>query len=144
MPEIEVKEPLGRILANIGRDFLSGLHSKLKHLDIERSYYPLLLIEAANGRLTQQELAHKLSCDKVQVVRIIDYLSSKGYVVRERDASDKRKYNLNITPKARTALPDIKKALKDTSELAFRTIPGEKEDELMILLRTIEKNLKHL
>ena len=76
-----IKEPIGRRLDKIGKLFLAKLQTNLTHLDIERSFYPLLLIEAGNG-LTQQNLAQKLNCDKVQVVRIIDYLSSNGYVQR--------------------------------------------------------------
>jgi hypothetical protein len=83
MSVIEDKEPIVRILAKIGSIFLSELHSKLKHLDIARSHYTSLLLEVANGRLTHQELAQKLSCDKVQVVQIIGYLSYMRYEVRE-------------------------------------------------------------
>lgn len=74
-----IKEPIGRKMDKIGKMFQSKLQNDLKHLDIDRSFYPLLLIEAGNG-ITQQELASRLLCDKVQVVRIIDYLSSNGYV----------------------------------------------------------------
>lgn len=76
-----IQKPLGRIMANIGRLYLAMLQMNLSHLDIERSYYALLIIDELNGELIQQDLADILDCDKVQVVRIIDYLSSNGYVV---------------------------------------------------------------
>lgn len=136
-----IKEPIGRVMANIGRLFLSELHVNLSHLDLERAYYPLLLIEKSEGNLTQQELAGKLSCDKVQVVRIINYLSSKGYVKRTPNTSDRRKYKLEITEKARKSLPDIKSALTTVSGKAFTSLSSEKIEELYSILRIIENNL---
>jgi hypothetical protein len=55
-------------MGNISRHFLTSLHQQLLHFDIERSYYPLLVIESGKGKLIQQELAGLLSCDKVQVL----------------------------------------------------------------------------
>ena len=136
-----VREPVGRIMANISRMFLARLHRNLEHLDLERSYYPLLLIEAGNGRLNQKDLARKLSCSKVQVVRIIDYLSSMGYVDRCQNKDDRRKTSLEITGKARKYLPDIKVAIGDTMEQALQNIPEEKVEELYAMLRQIDRNL---
>ncbi len=140
-PESSVKEPLGRIMGHISRLFLAGLHQNLSHLDIERSYYPLLLIDAGNGILTQQELAQKLACDKVQVVRIIDYLSSVGYVQRGQNARDRRKISLEITDKARLILPDIRNAMQEISDIALTDISEDHVDVLYSLLKKIEKNL---
>lgn len=135
-----MKEPFGRKMDKIAKMFQARLQNDLKHLDIDRSFYPLLLIEAGNG-ITQQELAHQLLCDKVQVVRIIDYLSSNGYVERIHNQSDKRKYELAITEKARLVLPDIKKALENTTSNAFICLTDSQTDEFYNLLTIIENNL---
>jgi MarR family transcriptional regulator, transcriptional regulator for hemolysin len=135
-----IKEPIGRKMDKIGKMFQSKLQNDLKHLDIDRSFYPLLLIEAGNG-ITQQELASRLLCDKVQVVRIIDYLSSNGYVERIQNQTDKRKYELAITDKAREVLPEIKKAIKDTTSVALNCLSDNQINELYSLLSMIENNL---
>lgn len=135
-----IKEPIGRKMDKIGKMFQSKLQNDLKQLDIDRSFYPLLLIEAGNG-ITQQELASRLLCDKVQVVRIIDYLSSNGYVERIQNQTDKRKYELAITDKAREVLPEIKKAIKDTTSVALNCLSDNQINELYSLLSIIENNL---
>lgn len=135
-----IKEPIGRKMDKIGKMFQSRLQNDLKHLDIDRSFYPLLLIEAGNG-ITQQQLASRLLCDKVQVVRIIDYLSSNGYVERIQNQTDKRKYELAITDKARDVLPEIKKAIKDTTSVALNCLSDNQINELYSLLSMIENNL---
>jgi len=135
-----MKEPLGRKMDKIGRMFQVMLQDDLKHLDIDRSFYPLLLIESGNG-ITQQELADKLLCDKVQVVRIVDYLSSNGYVERIQNPTDKRKYELTITEKARLALPEIKKTLDTVTNIAVKSLSEDQVHELRKMLIIIESNL---
>ena len=135
-----MQEPLGRKMDNIGKMFQAKLQSNLEHLDIGRSFYPLLLIESGNG-ITQQELTGLLHCDKVQVVRIIDYLSENGYVERIQNATDKRKYELAITDKAKLVLPDIKKAIMDTTSVSFHRLTENQITELNNILSIIEMNL---
>lgn len=135
-----MQEPIGRKMDKVGRMFQVELQSELQHLDIERSFYPLMLIEAGNG-ITQQELADKLFCDKVQVVRIIDYLSYNGYVKRVQNQTDKRKYELTITEKARLVLPDIKKAISNTSSIAMKGLSENQVSQLYSMVSLIESNL---
>ena len=135
-----MKEPIGRKMDKIGKLFQAKLQGNLKQLDIDRSFYPLILIEKGNG-ITQQELASQLLCDKVQVVRIIDYLSSNGYVERIQNQTDKRKYELAITEKARLVLPDIKKAMNDTTLVALSGLSVKQTEQLYNMLSVIELNL---
>ena len=133
--------PVGHITGNIHRMFLAILNKNLAHLDIERYYLPIMLIEAGEGSLTQQELAEKLSCDKVHVVRIIDYLSENGYVQRVQNSHDRRKYGLVITEKARNVLPDIQKAFQKTNALVLNNLSTNQISELYATLKIIENNL---
>ena len=135
-----MKEPIGRKMDKIGKMFQSYLQKDLIHLDIDRSFFPLLLIEAGNG-ITQQDLADKLLCDKVQVVRIIDYLSINGYVERVQSQIDKRKYELTVTDKAQIFIPQIKEAIENTTKIACAGLSESQTDELYNMLVTIEKNL---
>jgi MarR family transcriptional regulator, transcriptional regulator for hemolysin len=134
-------EPVGHIAGNIHRKFLALLNIYLERVDIDRFYYPVLLIEASGGNLTQQELAGKLGCDKVQVVRIIDYLSDNGYVMRIRNTNDRRKNGLEITEKAKDVVPEIKKAIQKANALVLCNLSEEKIAALYSALKTIEQNL---
>ena len=136
----EITEPVGRVMAKIGKIFQAKLLIRLSHLDINRSIYPLLLIESKDG-ITQQELARELSCDKVQVVRIIDYLSKNDYVQRIPSLGDKRKHILKITSKAQVMIPEIKNAINETSKIAFNGLTENQVDELYKMLNLLEINL---
>ena len=138
-----MKEPVERIMGKISKISQDIVQGNLSHLDIDRSFYPLLLIEAGNG-ITQQELARELSCDKVQVVRIIDYLSSNGYVERTPNKTDKRKYELSVTDKARKVIPNIKKAFDELSAVTLKGLTMKQKDELFTMLTIVVTNLNTL
>ena len=135
-----MKEPVERIMGKISKISQDIVQGNLSHLDIDRSFYPLLLIDAGNG-ITQQELARELSCDKVQVVRIIDYLSSNGYVDRIPNKTDKRKYELSVTDKARKLIPDIKKAFDELSAITLKGLTIKQKNELYTFLTIVASNL---
>lgn len=134
------REPVGRVLSKIGKMSQERLQKKLSYLDIDRSFYPLMLIDSCSG-LTQQALANELSVDKVQVVRIIDYLSDNGYVERIMNPDDRRKYQLKITKKASDAMPEIKKAIDEVMNDIFQGFTSEQIDTMYKMLNKMEINL---
>ena len=135
------KQPIGRILSHLGKSYLQLLNARLHYLDIERSYYALLLIELGENKITQKELAQQLETDKVSIVRIIDYLASKGYVNRQKSLTDGRKYCLLLTDKAQKALPGIKQSMHDIAALAFEGITETQKADFYNILNAIKINL---
>ena len=141
-PDKNSRQPLGRILSRIGKLYLHLLNARLNYLDIDRNYYALLLIELGEGKITQNELACQLETDKVSIVRIIDYLAAKGFVNRVRSATDKRKYCLILTNKAKKALPGIKESLDEVTSMAFEGLDEAQESAFYLTLDTIKNNLR--
>ena len=134
-------EPLGRIFSHLGRMYLAGLNHKLSYIDLKRSYYALIQIEKSGGELTQNELAICLNTDKVQIVRIIDYLSERAYVERIKNPVDRRKYSLMLTDKAKNELPLIKKAIREMTDEALHGLSDEDVANLYSILNKISSNL---
>jgi MarR family transcriptional regulator for hemolysin len=135
------KPPIGRYLSGISKSLLHALQNRLIHLDIDRNFYALMLIEEGQGKITQQELSDLLESDKVSVVRIIDYLSNKGYVERVKEPTDRRKHGLALTEKAKIELPEIKQAMEDVIQAAFSGLTAKNITELYNTLSVIKKNL---
>ena len=131
-----IEQPLGRMLSMVGKGYLHLLRLKLQHLDIDRNYYALILIDKYDGIITQQELALMLDSDKVSIVRIVDYLSENGYVQRKRKTEDKRKHSLNLTDKGKLAIPEIKESFAEINEIVLK---GLEEQQIVELTQTINK-----
>jgi MarR family transcriptional regulator for hemolysin len=138
----QIEQPLGRMLSGLGKGYLHLLRARLQHLDIDRNYHALVLIERNNGIITQQELAVLLDTDKVSIVRVIDYLSDKGYVQRIRKTEDRRKHSLILTDKAIQAIPEIKQSFAEINEIVLKGLNGSQVTELAESIKKIKSNLK--
>jgi len=135
------EQPLGRMLSVMGRGYLHLLRERLQHLDIDRNYYALILIGSRDGLITQQELACQLETDKVSIVRVIDYLSEKGYVTRVRRPDDKRKRSLMLTEKARQAVPEIRRSISEINVLVLKGIDKSGVAGFGDTIEKIKKNI---
>lgn len=138
----QIEQPLGRMLSGLGKGYLQLLRLKLQHLDIDRNYYALVLIDKLDGSITQQELAVMLDTDKVSIVRVIDYLSNNGYVLRVRKMEDRRKINLLLTQKAKLALPEIKQSFEEINNIVLNGLNSSQVLELVETINKIKSNLK--
>lgn len=138
----QIEQPLGRMLSGLGKGYLHLLRAKLQHLDIDRNYHALVLIESKDGRITQQELAVLLDTDKVSIVRVIDYLSEKGYVQRIPNTEDRRKHSLLLTTKAKLAIPGIKQSFTEINETVLKGLNSSQVSELAETIKKIKSNLK--
>ena len=140
-PQSQVEQPLGRIFTLLGKGYLHLLRTKLQHLDIDRYYYALLLIGSHEDEITQQELTLLLDSDKVSVVRMVDYLSEKGYVNRVRKTDDRRKQNLVLTEKAKLSIPEIKKSFAEMNEMVLNGLSGSQHAELYDIIAKVKTNI---
>ena len=136
-----IDQPLGRMFSFLGKSYLHLLRNKLQHLDIDRNFFALILIESSEGEINQQQLALLLDTDKVSIVRIVDYLSEKGFVKRVRTSDDRRKHNLVLTEKAKAELPEIKKCINELNQLVFSGLSETQQTDLLASLANIKNSI---
>ena len=136
-----IDQPLGRMFSFLGKSYLHLLRNKLQHLDIDRNFFALILIESSEGEINQQQLALLLDTDKVSIVRVVDYLSEKGFVKRVRTSDDRRKHNLVLTEKAKAALPEIKKCISELNQLVFSGLSETQQTDLLASLANIKNSI---
>jgi DNA-binding MarR family transcriptional regulator len=110
--------PLGRRFGLLMRLYFGALTKQLEHLDIDRHYSILILLESSQSSCSQQYVSDLLKIDKASMVRIIDYLVKKGYIKRRVNETDRRAHQLCLTDKARKILPTIHAAIERLNERA--------------------------
>ncbi len=137
----QIEQPLGRILSMLGKGYLHLLRVKLQHLDIDRNYYALVLIAGHEGEITQQELALLLGQDKVSIVRVVDYLSEKGYIKRIKKSDDLRKHRIMLTEKAKQAIPEIQQSFKEINKLALNGLSDSQVSEFTETISKIKNSI---
>lgn len=135
-------EPISRKLNNLGRICLNILSRRIKHLDINRYYYPLTLIYMNNGKLSQKALSELLDKDKSAIVSIIDVLSEQGYVTRVVNPDDRREHLISATEKAEKDVPQIIAAFKDLNKDITKDISAEDMEIFNKVLRQMKINMQ--
>jgi len=86
---------------------LFGLSNRLQtHVDgmlpeiTARQHFLLIVLSLIKEtKPSLKDVAYTMGCSYQNVKRMADTLEEKGFLIIERDASDKRKYNLIITEK---------------------------------------------
>jgi MarR family transcriptional regulator, transcriptional regulator for hemolysin len=117
--------PLGRHLAILTKMYYGALTKRLEHLEIEKHYSVLVLVDKSEQKCTQQYISDSLKIDKASMVRIIDYLVKKSYLVRTSNPNDRREHWLQLTPKALKNMPEIYKVVKELNEAALKGLNPE-------------------
>lgn len=136
--------PLGRHLAVMGRYYYGALLNKLGMIDIDRHYSLLMILSRSKQALTQQMLGEQLHIDKTSMVRIIDSLVDKGYVIRQQSEGDRRCHHILLTQDGHTILPQIERAVKELNNQVMNGLSEEEQQQFHKALCTITKNLQDL
>lgn len=135
--------PITYPLIAVTKKYLSAFNRMVGDLPIDRYQYVLVLIESHNEKLTQKALAELLQIDKSYMVTILDYLTDKGYVLREKNPKDRREQLIRLTPRAKKDLVQIKDAFAELNEKSLQNIDDKQIAIYNEVIKTIERNLSH-
>lgn len=93
-----------------------------------------------NPSFTQAELAEKVFKDSASITRILDLLVQSGYVEREINHDDRRKFKLNVTVKGESVLDDTYAIVLQNRKKALENI---NENDIQIMSETLRKISKN-
>lgn len=133
--------PLGFIFYNLSRSYYGTLALALKDLDIDRHFSTLVAISEMQGPVCQQDIANILAIDKTNMVRILDHLSDKGYITRERHAADRRSHCISLTSKAIETLKIIQEKIHHLNEACKASLQPEDWEAFHRVIATMGSNL---
>ena len=146
MATIDTKTPLKTAIARPPRALLSSTSHLLKRLGFKIKdcsleafegtgltpmHYGVLVLLDEDPRETQATIADALGYDRSHLVGLLDELEQAGLVERRRDAEDRRRHLVTMTP-------DGKKALA-----RLRTIVSRVDDEFLAPLELDERVTLH-
>jgi MarR family transcriptional regulator, lower aerobic nicotinate degradation pathway regulator len=90
------------------------------------------------GPSSQRDVSARLRFDPSDLVTFVDALERQGLVVRARDADDRRRYSLTLTPAGRRALRRRMRETTAFNEEFFAPLSTAERDQLgRLLLRTL-------
>ena len=104
---------------------------------LSASQFGVLETLQSRGPVHQQELAEALGRSKAQMTAIIDALEARGWVRRERHATDRRFISVYLTDSGREVLVSTAPARSDAIVAIMRELSGEQRARLARLCRRL-------
>ncbi len=136
-----MNEPLAYPLISLTKKYLSSFSKETQGLKIDRYHYILLLIDDNHENLTQKAIGELLQLDKSYMVNIIDYLTSNGYVFREKNPIDRREQLIRLTDLAREDIPFIRNVFLELNKKSLQNLSRAEIDNFNKVLTVIQENL---
>jgi len=111
-------------------------------LDVEPSWHLVFKLLKENKALTMVEIAEQLGYSHPSMVVMLKKMATKGYIVSEKDAHDKRKQNIKLTQKSFNLLPELEQIWNSCENAIYKML----KEDLAILkhLDEIEASLKSI
>ncbi|MDO5852048.1 MAG: MarR family transcriptional regulator [Methanobacteriaceae archaeon] len=139
--------PLGALISIIHRVQNININQGIKKLGINASQAGYLLKLLHSTNMTQDELSTQYHIDKGAVARGLCRLEEDEFIIRKRNQTNKRCYQISLTPKGEEVAKEIEKLNNIWEEHICKDLTQEKKEELqenlkMIVLKTIELNEK--
>jgi DNA-binding MarR family transcriptional regulator len=82
------------------------LNGKLADAELTPRLHALLVVVRDEGPVSQQTIAELLRVDRTTMDAIADAAESAGYIVRDRDRADRRRYTATLTGTGAQALEE--------------------------------------
>lgn len=139
---MEEIKPLGYILGLPLRVFLNQVAAEFRNREIELTFeqFVMLRMISSNSDLIQQDIANHLQKDKSLIVRQMNGLIEKQYVVRQTNREDNRKKNLLLTPKGTEMMNRITELTFDVSNKLLAGVDAEDYEAFRRVLNKIKEN----
>jgi MarR family transcriptional regulator, transcriptional regulator for hemolysin len=136
--------PLGRHFSVLTKMYYGALTKRLEKLDFDRNYSVLVFVQHVGKKCTQQFISDALRIDKASMVRVIDHLVKKGYLVRTTNPDDRREHWMELTSKAKKVLPVIQKEIKELNKIALQGLTKKEANDFKNALSSVCGNLGKL
>ena len=89
------------------------------------------------GEISMTELCAKLNIEKGSLTSMIDDLSKKGYVYREKNIKDRRKYMIVITEEGKKIAADFTEKLSNDLEAKFFKLDTDEREKYLEAIETL-------
>jgi DNA-binding MarR family transcriptional regulator len=97
-------------------------------------HYATLSVLADFGPASQREISDRLRFDASDLVAVIDSLEQQGFVTRERDPVDRRRYAVQLTPAGRRELQVVERHSRRWQEEFLAPLAEPERETLRELL----------
>ncbi|MGL5316442.1 MAG: MarR family winged helix-turn-helix transcriptional regulator [Peptostreptococcaceae bacterium] len=106
--------------------------------NVNKTQLRALMFVRNNGAISMTDLCAKLNIEKGSLTSMVDDLTQKGYVIREKDLADRRKYLITITEKGIKLASDFMEKLSDQLEEKLYRLSNEDQLRYIEAINTLQ------
>jgi DNA-binding MarR family transcriptional regulator len=124
----------GFLLIQLGAWFKACALRELTEAGFSQYDYRVLAVLGEQPRETQATIADTLGLDRSQLVGILDGLEERGLISRQRDAKDRRRHLVGLTPEGRGSLGRLRATINGLEEEMFAPLDTNSREQLHAML----------
>ncbi len=124
-----------KIYSSLYLDYLKQYSSLY---NVNKTQLRALVFMKNYGEISMTELCAKLNIEKGSLTSMIDDLTDKGYVYREKNLKDRRKYMIVITESGEKIAADFTEKLSNDLEEKFFRLDNEDRERYLEAIETLE------
>lgn len=140
-PEPDETQSLGYLTRYAHRAFVKALARELEPHAILATQWSVLRVLWDNEGPTQVELAERMRVEKASLTGVLEGMERDGLIVRARNAKDRRKINIALTPHGRRLKSEI---LPCAARINQQATQGMTEAEIRRLRQSLIKLIQNL
>ena len=110
--EIFDKSPLIGLIHNISKNQIKYLNSRISNLNLGREVRYIMMVYD-NPCCSQDDIVNLYGESKANIAKALKKLETEGYIKREVNPDNRRKYMLKTTHKADELVPKIRQISRD-------------------------------
>ena len=140
-PLPSLDDNLDFMIRNTRRLLMKSIETRLaEHGTPLGAWFPLRILYEEDG-ITQRELSRKLGYQDAAAGTIVEVMEKLRLVRRVRNADDRRKINVFLTPAGRRMGRSIVQYMHDVNEQITAGFSKRDADQLKSLLQRVQENL---
>jgi DNA-binding MarR family transcriptional regulator len=125
---------LRRAQGAMHRDFLASVAS----FELTQKQAATMWLIQANAGVSQAEVAVALGMDRATMMALTDRLENRGFVVRKRSLTDRRRQDLYLTPSGQGVLRKCKARITEHEDRFRSLFTAAEYDSLLVALKRFQ------
>jgi len=136
-----MNETIGFLLNDTARLFRRAFNARTRDSGITALQWRLITYLKRHQGIRQGPLADLIEVEPITLSRMVDRLAEAGLVERRADPTDRRAWQLFLTPRARALLGDMRRTIDRLTEEATEGLSATERDQLIALVGRVRCNL---